>query len=275
MEMTIDDLVKIALHICDEFYMINNYDINIEFCENIYDKRLELAIDDYDRRQIIKNRRVISTLTGTIVLPEKINGKYYVLIKNSQIENLNFIGTIVHEITHISDFINLYNYNNASSFREVEESYEFDFFYYWTEYHAKYMGYKILRIFLFDYIQSELTPREEQLKLIREYEFETHKEKLLNILKEIDSLNMNVMIIYESVHFLSRINAWCDIFEELRISEFIEGSKLIELKKELNNIYDIFRNLNDFTKAIENIENIKNSIIDYNKKLCSSAIYFA
>lgn len=74
-------------------------------------------------------------------------GLFYVNTKNELIlfvkntDFVNFTGTLLHEVVHLVDFINLADSRNVYDFRTLQED---TFYILWSEFHAEYKVYRFL-----------------------------------------------------------------------------------------------------------------------------------
>lgn len=73
-------------------------------------------------------------------------GQHKILISKSVIDGqYTFVGTICHELTHIHDYVDFAEYYCAGDYTMLDDCEEMRVFYYWTEFHARKLGYSFLR----------------------------------------------------------------------------------------------------------------------------------
>ena len=112
-------------------------DLIYEYVDDLFERRLSLAVDNNDKQKVFDDKESIQNLNGTIVLPVFIIDKPYALISNKQInEYCDYIKTLTHEVTHIYDY---YNYANFYGIKELNNIYnmpDYDLIYLWSEFNA-------------------------------------------------------------------------------------------------------------------------------------------
>ncbi len=113
-----------------EFKVNGNENYQIKFVDDIY----EFVIED-DESYAQKLLTSTETLYGLFYVAN--NGELLLLIKIT--DGVNILGTILHEIVHVYDFIALAEKRNVYNYRKLQED---TFFVLWTEFHADYLMYK-------------------------------------------------------------------------------------------------------------------------------------
>jgi len=238
-------------NLIDEFFdieklkIINDKQIEIIVSKNynsdFFKYSNNLAINYYKEKGIPENKALT-------ILPNDINySKFIIVVKENVFDDKEYFSTIIHELTHVIDFIN--HFNNLGNVYYGNAVY--DEFYFWTEFNAKRAGLERL--------QKEL-----------------NKTGLIISLKssaEIFILENNKMIsanekVYNLVHFLARIS----IYDEMKNLAFDEqefprqfiisvfGSKTFKLYDLLNIAY----NYEKFKVLKESIRETIDDLIIYN-----------
>ncbi|BCZ47576.1 hypothetical protein psyc5s11_36430 [Clostridium gelidum] len=127
---------------------IKPIEFKIEFVKDIYTRKLELAVDDKEKKEMILAKEFSKNLNGSVVLPAHIEDVPYILISLHTIENpksdCQFISTIIHELTHIHDFYS-FNKDKYNNIREIDNSIDFRPFQLWSEYNARRNGHYFYR----------------------------------------------------------------------------------------------------------------------------------
>ena len=86
-----------------------------------------------------------------MVPPKDLYGTFYFLLNVNKLteyleqNNPTWIGTIVHEITHIIDYIEYAKLIGANNYDEIQNRFEHGMFNLWTEFNARYNGYYFMR----------------------------------------------------------------------------------------------------------------------------------
>ncbi|MDU5081219.1 hypothetical protein [uncultured Tissierella sp.] len=255
------------------YYAINTYydelnikpiDVEVEFTDDLYKRRLELAINEKDIADVEKGKSFISGLNGTLVLPATLNEKPYILISNSTIDDsMLFISTLIHELTHIHDFYDFAKYHNIEHLSQMEEVNDFRDLYFWTEFHARRKGYYFYRKIIKGFIQDSKT-KEEEAQYIMDIEcphhFKNLKEELIN------NQNNPIQFLYSIMQFLGRYSVWQDLFPD----EFNTET----LPRELINAFEHrIIDMCNFLYNHSNFENIKDKFPELRLKLDSFVIW--
>lgn len=255
------------------YYAINTYydefnikpiDIEVEFTENLYKRRLELAVNEKDITDVEKGKSFISGLNGTLVLPTTLNEKPYILISNSTIDDsMLFISTLIHELTHIHDFYDFARYHNIEYFSDIEKDHNFYNLYFWTEFHARRNGYYFYRKIYKSLINDNLS-REEEIKHIRETECPIQLEYLIDQLIKYE--NNPTQFVYSIMQFLGRFSVWQDLFPNEFNANKLPKELLNTFGYRITSIYEFLYNQSDF-------EDIKDKFHELRLKLDSFVIW--
>lgn len=113
-----------------EFKVNGNENYQIKFVDDIY----EFVIEN-DESYAQKLLTSTETLYGLFYVAN--NGELLLLIKIT--DGVNILGTILHELVHVYDFIALAEKRNVHNYRKLQED---TFFVLWSEFHADYLMYK-------------------------------------------------------------------------------------------------------------------------------------
>lgn len=215
---------------------IEPMDVELQFTDNIYKKRLELAMNQKDYHNIKMQKDFISTLNGTIVLPKTINEKPYILISNNTInESLLFISTFTHELTHIHDFYSFAKYHNIIYLPNIETHDDFQSFYFWTEFHARRNGYYFYRKTMKEFANDNKT-RNEEIQYIKEVECQFHLRYLVEDLTKYQ--NNPTQYMYTIIQFLGRFSIWQYLFPEAFNKNTLPETLLNTYKDKIIDLYN-------------------------------------
>ncbi len=128
-DMLIAKIEDFCKYTC-EFKVNGNENYQIKFVDDIY----EFVIED-DKSYAQKLFNSTETLYGLFYVAN--NGELLLLIKITDV--VNILGTVLHEIVHVYDFIALAEKRNVHNYRKLQED---TFFVLWSEFHADYLMYK-------------------------------------------------------------------------------------------------------------------------------------
>ena len=129
---TIISQIKEFCEFTGELDCLISSEFRIEFVDDIY-----LAVlnkDSFYARDMLNSE-------------QPLYGLFYISPKNELIlyvkraDLINSMGTLYHEITHLSDFINLSRAFGKTDFRKLQDD---TFFVLWSEFHADYLMYRYL-----------------------------------------------------------------------------------------------------------------------------------
>jgi hypothetical protein len=167
---TDNDLRQITKMVLDVFYSSTRREeirLEIEYVDDIYNRLLELAYSDKQKDDIAKSKAFITGLNGTMIMPKTRDGVHYIVISKTYLdETLSFMGTIVHELTHIYDFIDFASEFCDGSYELIEQHDLFKIFYYWTEFNAKRNGYSYYRNIVYQNKNNNPSIEEEEVNYI-------------------------------------------------------------------------------------------------------------
>lgn len=117
--------------------------------ENLAEKYLSLRPDVLESASVSIEQ--INQYNGFTIPPKTLDGVFTVLInKNVIVENMNnhrmdWVGTIVHETTHVQDFVEYARIVGAEGYDEILKISNHGMFNLWTEVHARANGYYFVR----------------------------------------------------------------------------------------------------------------------------------
>lgn len=93
---------------------------------------------------------------GNTVCPKEIRGEFTVLINKEKlleyinVGNMTWVGTIVHETTHVRDFVDYAKLIGAADYEDIININKNAAFQLWTEFNARSKGYYFVRKYTFE-----------------------------------------------------------------------------------------------------------------------------
>jgi len=141
----------------------------IKICPDIKKDIYRLSSDDHKRKFDITG---VPDLNGYLVQPKSDELDFIILISEKQFIDLQYIHTIVHELVHLNDYFRYYQKNGNLSIRgsaEQNKAYYREF-YYWSEFHAKRIGFIVYAIYKYR-IEAELeAPPNDKYEFIIDFQ---------------------------------------------------------------------------------------------------------
>ena len=189
-------------------YEIKPYPINIIITSNLVEEYFRLRPDfvgKMDGEEQVKN------FNGLMVAPIEFEGQFTILLnaqyvcKQVQDGKFDFVGTLVHEATHINDFMQYSKIIEIQDYNFILDRSKNRLFHYWTEYNAKKRGYYFLRKYIF----SNNMKDRQAYSYIMKTELPFHIDYLVEKFNSTDSIDEQM---YCTVHFLGRLSVWQDLF---------------------------------------------------------------
>ena len=149
---------------------------------------------------------------GLTVQPISNDGLFTIILNKDYIvdcinkNNIDWVGTLVHEAVHVNDFKDYFQLVNATSYDELYEYNPHAIFLHWTEFHARAIGHYFLRKYTFGDKQDS-----EQARYILETELPYH---INNMFEAYHATNNGDQQMYYIVHFIGRMYIWQKLFSE-------------------------------------------------------------
>ena len=232
---------------------VDSFDGQVIVADNMADAYIEL------RRDLVENgTRDISDIHefhGLTVQPIEANGKFTILLNKVYImeslnkQNVNWLGTLVHEAVHVNDFKDYFNLILPDSYDELYSYDKHRMFLYWTEFHARAIGHYFLRKYT-----------------LGDFKATVHLENLLNyemphqiqyMVKEVGATDDMDRQMYVVVHFLGRLAIWHhlypDTFNSMFMKQLFRGNPWME---ELFDFLIRYEKLEDIYPYFDDMEEI-------------------
>lgn len=213
------------------------------------------------RQDLVESGKVnpneVGKYNGLTVQPKDVNGEFTVLINKGYLldcqskHDKSWVGTIVHEATHVNDFKEYFRMVSPASYDELYDYNLHRMFLYWTEFHAKAMGYFFLRKYTFDDVRDQ---RQAQDIVRIELPFQ-----IKYMVQEINATNDADRQMYVVVHFLGRLAVWQELFPTTFNRRFI--GQLIGDNQWMEELYYLLIEHNTLEKIYPVFDQMK-SILD-------------
>ena len=176
------------------------------------------------RGDLVKNGKTnlteINQYHGLAVQPKENDGQFTILINKEYVletitkNNVNWVGTLVHEAVHVND---LKKYFEIIKPKSYDELYDYDLhrmFIYWTEFHASAIGYYFLRKYTLENFKDTT-----HLEHIKNIELPYHIEYMTNEVGATDNADRQMYVI---AHFLSKMAVWQYLYPDTFDDDFIQ-----------------------------------------------------
>ena len=235
----INDYKKVLTEYFTEF-SIDLDMIDIVETSNVDNAYLKLRPDQIGKEQIDSQQ-----YNGFAVAPKDKNGRFTILLNanrmllSKQLGNFDWVGTVVHEATHIDDHIKYGKIISVESYDDLYDHTKHNMFSCWTEFHARSMGH----YYVYKYRKSNNCKTAEE-----EYILNTEIEQLIDWFNKKDAATDNgYMRLYILMQFLGMLCA-LQLHYPSVITNGLIGDIFCETKA-LEELY-IFLKDNDSVKKI-------------------------
>lgn len=196
---------------------------------------------------------------GLTVQPLENDGEFTILLNSEYVletvtkNNVDWIGTLVHEATHVNDFKDYFKIIKPKSYDEL---YEYDLhrvFLYWTEFHARAIGHYFLRKYALENFKDI-----SHIDYILNTELPYHINYLV---QEVGATQDADRQMYVIVHFLGRIAVWQYLYPETFNSDFI--CELTNSNPWMKDLYDIFVNYKSLEEIYPHFDEVEEIIMNH------------
>ena len=234
---------------------VNPFPINISIIDDMWDEYVKLRPDHAEKNpEMAEFQR---TNNGTIVPPKEYEGtftillnKYYVMDSIQKI-NANWVGTLVHEVVHVNDFIQFAKLIGETDYDIVLNRDNYRMFHLWTEFNAKAKGYYFTRKYTFKDVQDE-----SQLQYIFETEL---PYQINNMFEAYHSTSDGDRQMYYVVHFIGRLYILQKLFPKYFVDReiknmFVSNKWMYELYAFLTThteLIDAYRDFDDMKEILK------------------------
>lgn len=211
------DLKEIVGSLLEQYYVCypdtEKIVVNINFTDDLGKTYCELR-QDIKEKIITKGIDYLQKFNGLMVAPYSVKDNINILLNTNKVieycndGSMTWIGTLAHELTHAIDFYQIAKKDNLLSYDTIEDNSEYLMFQFWTEYHARKLGYSFLRNCL-KVDNDEISSKEERVNYILDTEWPTHKQRhFVEYHQDTNGINQ----IYVTMQLLGRYSVWCDLF---------------------------------------------------------------
>lgn len=125
-------LINDFLNYSDELKETKIFGFEICFVDDIFQ-----AICDIDKEYADSHSDSLKNIYG--LMYPAVDGKIFLYVKKEC--GVTTYGTVLHEIVHLHDYVEYFEYLDEKDIRKLTED---DVFRYWTEFHAEYLTYEYL-----------------------------------------------------------------------------------------------------------------------------------
>lgn len=227
---------------------IRNYDekrkIDTAIVDDVYTKALEYDMCDTQKEAVLKAGSTLNNSNGTVIFaPSKDKTTLVALSKQvlPQKDLDEVHGTILHELTHAHDFYDYADFLQINDYNALFDSQYYNAFFYWTEFHARRIGYK-------RFIEYKFRKSWKQ--------FKKHRNDFLEGIKANFSIYSDKGRLYDFMQAAGRYYTFINLcpshsenFKEDILNDNIE-TDLIDI---LNEIYHFLDKNSEFSYFINNI----------------------
>lgn len=247
--------------IMDDYFKtfeIKPFEVEINITNDMNDSYANLRPDHIEKDPKMLQKK--NTSNGMTVPPTDINDKFTILLnKNNVLEykrnnDLTWIGTIAHELTHVIDFMNYAKIIGANSFDEIVIKGDITF-HLWTEFNARAKGYYFLRKYAINDFNLNI---KEHIEWIVNNELPYHMEMTLN---DYNSANNEFEKAYHIVQYLGRLYTLQQIFPNYFDEDFIEEHLISN--KWMHDLYNFFAKNANLEDAYMHFDELERLTIKY------------
>lgn len=196
---------------------VDFFDGQVIISENMQESYSDLRKDLVEEGKI--NISNLDKYHGLTVQPNSADGLFTILLNKKYIldsiakNNVDWIGTLIHEAVHVNDFKLYFNIVDPNSYDELYDYNLHRMFLYWTEFHARAIGHYFLRKYALENFKSAIHLNN---LLNTELPFQiNYMVTQLNTTADPDSQ------MYTVVHFLGRLAVWKYLYPNTFNTEFI------------------------------------------------------
>lgn len=246
----------IMIGILRDYYSVYNLDpvnANYKIVDDMVLEYTKLRPDHTEKEP--QKVETLNSYNGNMVPPTSVDGTFTILINRSKLleylkdGNMTWVGTIVHETTHVCDFIDYSRMLGASDYEDILNIEKNVPFHLWTEFNARAKGYYFVRKYTFqnmfdiaqvnDIVNTEL-PMQERL-LSENY----HRT------------NDGFQQAYYVSHFLGRLYSLQMIFPSYFTDGWIRSMPLLSANGWMNEWYWFLKENNTLELAYPRFEEMK------------------
>lgn len=253
-EYSLEDLIKILTYDFFQTFDIKPVGAAYQIVENIseaYDK-IRPGLGNKEPQKL----KDLNNYNGLTVPPKSIDGKFIILLnakimlENMEIGNYNWVGTIIHETTHVVDFIEYAKLTKAVDYEEMLLIDKNAMFNLWTEFNARSKGYYFVR----KYTYEDLMFEESLIENIINRELPFQNEYLY---EKYHATNDGFEQCYLVAHYLGRLYTLQLIFPNYFTDDYIGNLDIFRENKWMLEWYKFLAKNNTLEKAYIKFDEMK------------------
>lgn len=227
--------------------------VDYKITDNIADEYAKLRPDHAAKEP--EKIQSLSAYNGTTVCPSSVGGTFTILLNKTYVaqymsqNNMTWVGTIIHETTHVRDYIDYAQLIAATDYEDILSINKNLPFQLWTEFNARARGYYFVRKYTFENMFDEA-----QVNDIVQIELPGQEELLY---KNYHQTQDGVQQAYYVSHFLGRLYTLQVVFPDYFTDEWIEAYPLFENNKWMYEWYLFLKRNSDLKNAYNNFDEMK------------------
>ena len=227
--------------------------VDYKITDNIVDEYAKLR--PYHVAKEPEKIQTLSAYNGMTVCPTSVGGTFTILINRAFVmqyigqNNMTWVGTIIHETTHVRDYIDYAHLISATDYEDILNINKNLPFQLWTEFNARARVYYFVRKYTFENMFDKT-----QINDIVQIELPGQEELLY---KNYHQTQDGVQQAYYVSHFLGRLYTLQEIFPDYFTDEWIEAYPLFENNEWMYKWYLFLKKNADLKSAFENFDEMK------------------
>lgn len=227
---------------------IRDYDetrnIDTAMVDDVYAKVLEYDMCDVQKEAVMRAGVTLNNSNGTVIFAPTRDKTTLVVLSKQVLpqKDLDEVhGTILHELTHAHDYYDYADFLQITDHNAIFDSRYYNAFFYWTEFHARRIGYK-------RFIEYKFRKGWKQ--------FKKHREEFLEGIKANFLIHSSKGRLYDLMQAAGRYYTFielCPSHAEDFKEDILEGNVETELINILNEVYHFLANNSEFEDLKKNI----------------------
>lgn len=248
-EKLINSLLMYYMSVMNE-QPIKNLEVSV--VSDMVKSSLQYAVNKQETFEINKVTDFIEGLNGRYIVPNKNRKKHIILIHEKQFnENYSMVHTIFHELTHVYDFSKFCFNENCNDFDSLIENELYNSFYYWSEFNAKRVAYKLYRDFM-QIVFDEQYTIDNIIEFISTEEIPFQEDYFITRIEEYSNEMIYNNLIYCVMQQYGRYAVWEEYDSNLFNKSTLIPHRLEEtLGVKIYDVYDLLKTMKDYNTASE------------------------
>lgn len=227
---------------------IRDYDekriIDIAMVDDVYAKVSKYDMCDVQKEAVMRIGTTLNNSNGIVIFaPSRDKTTLVVLSKKvlPQKDPDEVHGTVLHELTHAHDYYDYADFLQISDYNELFNSQYYNAFFFWTEFHARRIGYK-------RFIEYKFRKGWKR--------FKKHRYEFLEGIKANFSIYSSKGRLYDLMQAAGRYYTFielCSSHTENFKGDILEGNVESDLINILNEVYQFLTENSEFKQFVNNI----------------------